>query len=104
MARVADVRLFWTRSPSSDAQRQVLRTVIGGVETSIDLTPETQEFQVVIASDVAFTFSVDTYDHAGNHTSSETYSSRVGDLEAPLPATLLGHEVVGVRDVVPPPS
>ncbi len=104
MAKVADVKLRWTRSPSLDVAKQVLKTVIAGAETVVELTPETQEFQVVISSDTEFQFSVESYDAAGNHTASETYSNRIGDLEAPLPATNLFHEVVGVRDLVVEPT
>lgn len=100
--KVADVKLTWTKSPSPDVARQVLKTVIAGSEATVELGPEAQEFMVTISSDTPFQFSVDTFDAAGNHTVSEVYSSAVGDLEAPLAATNLAHEIVAVRDATPP--
>ena len=101
MPMVADVKLIWTKSPSPDVAKQILKTTIAGGTTEVELGPEAQEYMVVIGSETPFSFQVDTFDAAGNHTASEIYSNVIGDLEAPLAATNLFHEVVGVREVAP---
>lgn len=96
---VADVKLSWTKSASTDVARQIIKTTIAGGTTAVELGPEAEEFLVTISASTPFSFQVDTYDDEGNVTASEIYSSQIGDLEAPLAATNLFHEIVGVRDV-----
>lgn len=103
--KVADVKLRWTKSPSTDVVKQIVRTTIAGGTTEVELGPEAEEYMVVISASTPFSFSVDTFDSEGNHTASETYTNVIGDLEAPQPAAGLFHEVVGVRDIdAPPPA
>lgn len=108
MAKVADIRLGWTRSPSTDVTKQVVLVTIDGAETTAEVGPDIQEWMITVNASKSVQFKVDSYDSEGNHTVSEVYSFVLGDLEAPQPATGLFHEVVAVRDESPvtptPPS
>jgi hypothetical protein len=99
MAKVADVKLGWTKSPSSDVDSVEIVVINDGTETTTELGPEVQDFQIVVSASKSVQFSIKTYDSEGNMATSETYSFTLGDLEAPLPATGLFHEVLGVREV-----
>lgn len=97
--KVADVKLFWTKSPSQDIAKVTVKTTINGTETVAEVGPEVQEIQVEVAALGSVQFQIDVTDTEGKVASSEIYSFTLGDLENPLPATNLGHEVLGVRDV-----
>lgn len=99
MPKVADVKLSWTKSPSLDLQKVEVVVNNGGTETTTELGPEVQEFMIVVQASGAVQFKIVTYDTEGLKATSETYSFTLGDLEVPLPATNLFHEVVAVRDV-----
>lgn len=97
--KVADVRLYWTPSLSSDIAKQVVNVTIGDSISTFDLLPGAVEHRIEVTSNSSFSFSVDSIDVEGNRIASVTYSSNVGDLEVPLPATDLGSEIMGVREV-----
>lgn len=99
MPKVADVKLSWTKSPSLDLQKVEVVVNNGGTETTTELGPEVQEFMIVVQASGGVQFKIVTYDTEGLKATSETYSFTLGDLEVPLPATNLFHEVVAVRDV-----
>lgn len=100
MPKVADVKLGWNRSVSTDLKAVQLSVAIDGNVTTTDLPPETQEFMIVVGANKSFSFQVKTIDTEGLEASSELYASVLGDLEAPQPATSLFHEVVAIRDEV----
>ncbi len=105
MAKVADIRLGWKKSASADIKAVKLVVTNDGTETTFDLGPEVEEFKVVVSASKNCHFQVITFDSEGLSATSEVYSFTLGDLEAPLPATGLFHEVLGIRDVdVPPPT
>ena len=97
--KVADVRLGWTRSPSSDVTKVEVVTKIDGAETKIEFGPEVQEMVVEVKASASVQFQVVTYDAQGNQATSETHTFVLDDLEAPQPATGLFHEIVGVREI-----
>ena len=100
MGKVADVKLFWTPSPSEDVASQEVSVSIDGAEAMITpITPEVAELLIEVQASKSVVFSVKTTDTEGNSSISESYTFRIGDLEAPAPATNLGHQVVAVRDV-----
>lgn len=102
MPKTATVRLFWTRSPSSDAVRQTVKIVNGGALSTVELDMVAQEVTVTVKASSSCSFSIDTFDDEGNVASSEVYAFTLGDLEKPQPATNLGHEVLSVQDDEPP--
>ena len=98
MPKVADVKLMWTKSPSSDVKSVKIVVTNNGSETTTELGPEVEDFQVVVQPMGTVQFKIVTFDSEGLQSTSETYSFSLGDLEAPLPATNLTHQVVGIRD------
>lgn len=98
--KVADVKLIWTPSVSDDVESQVVSISIDGAEpTLIEVGPEVQSVMTEVKASQSVVFSVETTDKEGLKTVSELYSFAIGNLEAPQPATFLGHEVVAIRDV-----
>jgi len=99
MAKVADVKLSWTRSPSSGVTKVEVKTTVNGNETVVEVGPEVESFQITVQASSTVSFQVITHgDESGDVAASETYTFTLGDLEAVLPATGLGHEVLAVRD------
>lgn len=99
MAKVADIRLFWVKSPSSDIVRQRVMLTINGTTTQTDLDPAAEQLMIEVQALGVVSFHIVTFDAENNQVTSETWSFTVGDLELPLPATNLGHEIVAIRDV-----
>lgn len=95
----ADVKLFWTKSPSADVDRVELAVTIDGTEQVYNLGSEVQELMIEVDAGKSVSFRVDTFDAEGNKAQSSVATFTLGDLEAPLPATGLGYEVTAVRDV-----
>jgi hypothetical protein len=101
--RVADVKLSWKPSVSTDVESQRVSVLIDGQETlNAEVSSTTEEMMVEVKAQSSVVFQVMTEDFEGNQSISEVYTFTIGDLEAPQPATLLGHEIVAVRDVVVP--
>jgi hypothetical protein len=101
--KVADVKLTWKPSVSVDVAEQTVVVVIDGVEKiNTTVAPELEELLVEVKAKESVVFYVITEDNEGNTSLSENYTFSLGDLEAPQPATLLGHEIVAIRDVVDP--
>lgn len=98
MAKVATVRLLWTKSPSADIVKQEVATRINGNETTVQLDPAAESFTIEVQALGTVSFSIKSFDNESNVATSETYTFTLGDLETPLPATNLGHEVVAVHD------
>jgi hypothetical protein len=98
MAKVADVKLGWTKSPSADVSKVEISVTINGAETKTEIDPAAESFMVVVRAGGVVSFTIATFDSEGNQATSEVYTFTLGDLESPLPATNLFHEVVGVRD------
>jgi hypothetical protein len=97
--KVADIKLTWKRSVSTDVKRVEMKLVIDGVETVAALAPDVQEHLIAVSANTSFAFQLMTFDTEGLVSSSLIYSAQVGDLTAPEPATELSHEVIGVRDL-----
>lgn len=98
--KVADVNLFWTRSVSDDVASQRIVVNLDGTETvNSELPPELESFQLEVKASSSVVFTVYTTDTEGNEVASESYTFRLGNLDLPQPATNLGHEVTGVREV-----
>ena len=96
--KVADVKLSWTKSPSADISKVQIVITNGGATTTTELGPEVEQFMIVVQASGSVQFKIVTFDAEGLFATSETYAFTLGDLEAPLPATALFHEVVGVRE------
>lgn len=101
MAKIADVKLSWTKSPSADVVKVQVVTTVNGTETTAEVGPEVESFQIAVAASGSVQFKVVVTDSEGLTSTSAIYSFSLGDLEAPQPATNLSHTVVGVRDDVP---
>lgn len=99
MAKVADVKLKWKKSPSSDVAKVEITVTVDGSESTAELGPEIENFMVEVKAGGSCQFQIDTTDSEGLVGTSTTYSFSLGNLEAPLPATELGHEIVAIRDV-----
>lgn len=99
MAKVADVKLSWTKSPSADVAKVTVVVTKDGTETTTEVGPEVESIQIVVEASKSVTFKVIVTDSEGLAATSDIYTFSLGDLEAPLPATNLFHEVIGVRDV-----
>lgn len=105
--KVADVKLSWSKSPSADVSKVQVVLVNDGVTTKTDFGPEVESYQIVVQARKSVQYSVITIDSEGLQATSVLYTFTLGDLENPLPATNLTHEVVGIRDVPdggPPPA
>lgn len=97
--KVADVRLKWKKSPSADVAKVRVKVTIDGSETETEFGPDPESFMIEVKANGSVSFFVETEDSEGMVTTSTAYGFSLGDLEAPLPATDLGHEIVGIRDV-----
>jgi len=98
----ADVLLSWKKSPSVDVSKQVIEITVDGNLKTFELGPEIESYQFVVSAKSSVSFNVTTFDEEGNQTASESYTFTLGDLEAPLPATSLFHEILAVRDQIVP--
>lgn len=97
--KVADVKIGWVASVSTDVVKSILSVSIDGAEpTTSELTPEVVSAVIEVKAQSSVVFSVTTVDAEGLQSVSETYTFTLGDLEAPQPVTGLFHEVVAVRD------
>lgn len=101
MAKVADVKLSWVKSVSTDLESREITVVINGTETTYAVPPEVESYQITVDANSNVSFFTTVYDREGKQVSSETASFQFGDLEDPQPDTLLSIEVVGVREVTP---
>jgi hypothetical protein len=99
MAKVADVRLTWSKSPSLDITSQVIVLSVDGGQTEIEVDKAIESYTLEVQANQTVTFSISSFDSEGNVAASESHTFQLGDLELPLPATGLFHEVVAVRDV-----
>lgn len=103
--KVADVKIGWVASVSTDVVKNILSVSIDGAEpTTSELTPEVVSAVIEVKAQSSVVFSVTTVDTEGLRSVSETYTFTLGDLEAPQPVTGLFHEVVAVRDVPDEPT
>lgn len=98
MPKVADVKLTWIRSPSSDAKSARVVVKAGDAESHFDLRPDVQQLMVIVKPSTTVTYSVVTFDDDGLAASSEGHTFVVGDLELPLPATGLDHQIISIRE------
>lgn len=99
MAKVADVKLGWTKSPSSDIASVKLVITKDGADITVSVDAAAESFQIVVEASKTVSFKIITIDKDGLTATSDTYTFTLSDLEAPLPATNLFHEVVAVREV-----
>ncbi len=97
--KVAKVKLSWRKSPSSDLAKVEIIVDNGGNVTTTVLGPDVEQFMVDVEASKTLNFKILTYDMEGYVSTSELYAFTLGDLEAPLPATNLSHEVISVEDV-----
>lgn len=99
MPKVADVRILWKKSVSTDVSRQKLNLTIDGQATNVDLGPEVQEYLLTVKAGGVVHFDITTFDKDGLQSVSLGFDFTLSDLEPPQPATDLGFEITGVRDV-----
>ena len=100
MSKVADVKLGWSPSVSADVVSQIVHFTVGGNPREVTLTREVSELLIEVDASTGVQFYVVSIDSEGQESSSEVYTFVLGDLQPPVPATGLFHEVVAVRDVV----
>jgi hypothetical protein len=99
MSKVADVKLGWSPSVSADVVSQVVHFTVDGNPREVTLTREVAELMIEVKASTGVQFFVTSLDSEGQESSSEVYTFVLGDLEPPIPATGLFHEVVAVRDL-----
>lgn len=99
MSKVADVKLGWSKSVSSDVVRQEIILTIDGATTEIEVGAEVETYTLEVAAKSSVQFAIKSFDSEDLEVTSEVYSFTLGDLEAPQPASGLFHEVLGVREV-----
>ena len=99
MSRVADVKLGWTKSPSSDVKSVQLVITKDDADTTIDVEATAESFQVTVEALKTVSFKVVTKNADGLVATSDSYTFTLDSLEAPLPASNLFHQVLAVRDV-----
>ena len=98
--KIADVKLTWKPSVSSDVTKQVVSVSIDGAEpTKMEVGVEVQSVVIEVNALESVVFSVESFDSEDFSTVSEQYTFSLGNLESPQPATFLDHEVVAIRDV-----
>lgn len=103
--KVADVKLSWSRSASTDVVKRFIILTVDGVEqTSIELGPEVDSYQLEVKASQSVSFVTRVVDSEGLETQSSSYSFQLGDLTAPQPDTGLTHEVIAIRDVADAPT
>jgi hypothetical protein len=98
MSKVADVKLGWSPSVSADVVSQVVKFSVDGNPREVTLSREVAELLIEVKASTGVQFFVVSIDSEGQESSSEVYTFVLGDLEPPIPATGLFHEVVAVRD------
>ena len=102
MSKVADVKIGWVASVSTDVVKNILSVAIDGNEPTVsELSPEVVSAIIEVNAQSSVIFSVTTVDAEGLQSVSETYTFTLGDLEAPQPVTGLFHEIVAIRDTDP---
>lgn len=100
MSFVADVKLGWTPSVSTDVVKQVAKVSIDGADPTVfEVGPEVNSVQIEVKAVSSVVFTVETTDSENITVVSESYTFTIGDLVAPQPATNLFHEVIAVREV-----
>lgn len=103
MAKKGSVKLTWIRSPSPDARKQLIKVNYKGAELlTSEVGPEVEQLMVQIPASGPVDYSVVTIDDDGLVATSDPHTFVIGDLEAPLPATGLDHQIVGIIDDTPP--
>lgn len=101
--KVADVKLSWSPSVSAGIIRQVAKVAIDGAEpTALEVGPEVESVVIEVKASSSVVFWVETTDDENFTVISEQYTFQVKDLDSPLPATNLFHEIIAVRDLVDP--
>ena len=97
--KVADVKLSWSPSISSDVVKQVVSVAIDGqAPTTFEVGPAVDSVVIQVNALSSAVFSVESTDADGESVVSELYTFSVSDLVAPQPATDLFHEIIAVRD------
>lgn len=97
--KVADVKIGWVASVSTDVVRNILSVAIDGNSPTVsELTPEVVSAVIEVNAESSVVFSITTVDKEGLEAVSATYTFTLGDLEAPQPVTGLFHEIVAIRD------
>jgi hypothetical protein len=102
VAKTATIKYGWTRSASADVEKVITVLTVNGITTTTERGPEVESFTVDVAANSSVTLRVDSYDSEGLVALSEVYSHTVGNLELPLPATGLYHQILAVNDVPDP--
>ncbi len=101
--KLATIKMGWTKSASTDVDHIEVVVNKDGTETTTQYSAEIESVLVEFQASTSGWFKVLTYDADGLVTASDTYTFTVSDLEAPLPATGLFHQIVSVREVADEP-
>ncbi len=97
--KVADVRIGWKKSPSPDIAKVKVMLKVDGTETFAECGPEVEEHIITVKAMSAVQWKVVVKDIDGLTKESQSHDFVLGDLEEPLPATDLFHEILAVREV-----
>lgn len=99
---VANVRLYWSASVSTDIVKRVVKIKADGADAEIDLPMTAVEHVLRLKANTSLQFSTVLTDSEGKSVESIVYSTTLGDLTDPLPDTDLGHEILSIEDVPDP--
>lgn len=94
----AQVRLFWTPSPSKDVKRVLIEVVADNfVIAQSELPPSANEYILNIPENAIVDVVIGVDD--GTYVVPASFTFTVPDLTKPLPVTDIGFEILGVIDV-----
>src|SRR5262245_29211580 len=96
MANKAIVKLSWDKSTSTDVVSQSLEYQVNGLSFIAELNSGVESWQIEVKANQNFSFKMTTRDSEGMESTSVIYSSSVGDLEGPAPATNLRSEIIEI--------
>lgn len=97
MANVGEYKLSWKRSATEGVTRQLVKITNDGAASVMELTPDVQTLDVLVAAGKDFSFVVQSIrDFVATDSVADSFT--VPDLTPPEPATDLTHELTGVHD------
>ncbi len=99
MAKIADVRLKWTPSPSPGVVSRTVKVDNAGEAVEFDVGPAAGSVEITVAPFGTVTFWTVVKTADGLEAVSGTFTRTYGDFEAPEPDVGLAAEIVAIREV-----
>lgn len=99
LVKVADMKLFWTRSVGMKIPKQVIEYTLDGNTKTLEIGPEVESFTLEMRANKSGRYKVTTYSEDGQPTVSDEVTFQTGDLETVPPATGLGSAITAIREI-----